>query len=139
MRRGHSHGRHLLTGRIPMTRRVRVVTGLYTVMLALLGVASTALTGAQAQGLVTMQKLAAPLANELVGEAVAQCAQKGYTVTAVVVDLDGVRQALLRGNGAPIHTLDNAFYKAYSAASLKMARMEDSPQDGAGTQGEDAT
>ena len=78
-------------------------------------------TGPGAQGLVTMQKLSAPLANELVGESVAQCALKGYTVTAVVVDLDGVRQALLRGNGAPIHTLDNAFFKAYSAASVTLA------------------
>jgi uncharacterized protein GlcG (DUF336 family) len=83
-------------------------------------------TGPGAQGLVTLQKLSAPLANELVGESVAQCALKGYTVTAVVVDLDGVRQALLRGNGAPIHTLDNAFFKAYSAASLTLARKEDS-------------
>ena len=83
-------------------------------------------TGAWAQGLVSMQKLSAPLANELVGESVAICAQKGYTVTAVVVDLDGVRQAMLRGNGAPIHTLDNAFFKAYSAASLTLARKEDS-------------
>jgi uncharacterized protein GlcG (DUF336 family) len=79
-----------------------------------------------AQGLVTTQKLSAALANELVGESVAACAAKGYTVTAVVVDLDGVRQALLRGNGAPIHTLDNAFYKAYAAASLTLARKEDS-------------
>ena len=85
-----------------------------------------AATGASAQGLITIQKLSAPLANELVGETVAQCAQKGYAVTAVVVDLDGVRQALLRGNGAPIHTLDNAFFKAYSAASLTLARKEDS-------------
>jgi uncharacterized protein GlcG (DUF336 family) len=83
-------------------------------------------TGAWAQGLVGMQKLSAPLANELVGDSVAVCAQKGYTVTAVVVDLDGVRQAMLRGNGAPIHTLDNAFFKAYSAASLTLARKEDS-------------
>src|SRR6266852_5412457 len=83
-------------------------------------------TGAWAQGLITIQKLSAPLANELVGDSVANCAQKGYTVTAVVVDLDGVRQALLRGNGAPIHTLDNAFFKAYSAASLTLARKEDS-------------
>ena len=83
-------------------------------------------TGVSAQGLVTMQKLSAPLANELVGATVATCAQKGYAVTAVVVDLDGVRQALLRGNGAPIHTLDNAFFKAYSAASLTLARKEDS-------------
>jgi uncharacterized protein GlcG (DUF336 family) len=81
---------------------------------------------AQAQGLVNTQKLSAQLANELVGDSVANCAQKGYTVTAVVVDLDGVRQAMLRGNGAPIHTLDNAYYKAYSAASLTLARKEDS-------------
>src|SRR5438093_2556704 len=85
-------------------------------------------TGVWAQGLITMQKLSAPLANELVGETVATCAQKGYAVTAVVVDLDGVRQALLRGNGAPIHTLDNAYYKAYSAASLTLARKEDSTE-----------
>jgi uncharacterized protein GlcG (DUF336 family) len=109
-----------------MTPRSRVVVGLYAVVLALVCVAGAAATGAQAQGLVTMQKLSAPLANELVGESVAQCAQRGYTVTAVVVDLDGVRQAVLRGNGAPIHTLDNAFYKAYSAASLTLARKEDS-------------
>jgi uncharacterized protein GlcG (DUF336 family) len=83
-------------------------------------------TGAWAQGLISVQKLSAPLANELVGDTVATCAQKGYAVTAVVVDLDGVRQALLRGNGAPIHTLDNAFYKAYSSASLTLARKEDS-------------
>jgi uncharacterized protein GlcG (DUF336 family) len=89
------------------------------------GVAIVA-TAAQAQGIVNMPKLSAPLANELVGESVAQCAQKGYTVTAVVVDLDGVRQAVLRGNGAPIHTLDNAFYKAYSAASLTLGRKEES-------------
>jgi uncharacterized protein GlcG (DUF336 family) len=86
-------------------------------------------TASTAQGLVTSQKLSAPLANELVGETVAACAAKGYTVTAVVVDLDGVRQALLRGNGAPIHTLDNAFYKAYSAASLTLSRKENSTKE----------
>jgi len=90
------------------------------------GAIAVAAIGVRAQGLVNIQKLSAPLANELVGEAVANCAQKGYTVTAAVVDLDGVRQALLRGNGAPIHTLDNAYYKAYSAASLTLARKEDS-------------
>ena len=79
-----------------------------------------------AQGLIHTQKLSAQLANELVGESVAHCAQKGYKVVAVVVDLDGVRQALLRGDGAPIHSMDNAYYKAYSAASLTLARKEDS-------------
>src|SRR6266704_1188873 len=84
-----------------MKRMSRVSAGLHAVVLALVCVGAAALT-------------------------VAQCAQKGYTVTAVVVDLDGVRQAMLRGNGAPIHTLDNAFYKAYSAASLTLTRKEDS-------------
>jgi len=83
-------------------------------------------TGARGQGLVTIQKLSAPLANELVGETVAICAKRGYAVVPVVVDLDGVRQALLRGAGAPIHSVDNAFYKAYSAAPLTLARNEDS-------------
>ena len=79
----------------------------------------------QAQGLVTTQKLSAALANELVGESVANCAQKGYKVVAVVVDLDGVRQALLRGDGAPIHSMGNAYYKAYTIASLGLSRKEE--------------
>jgi uncharacterized protein GlcG (DUF336 family) len=81
---------------------------------------------AQAQGVVTTQKLSAALANELVGESVAQCARNGYKVWAVVVDLDGVRQALLRGDGAPIHSQDNAYYKAYTLASMGLARKETS-------------
>jgi uncharacterized protein GlcG (DUF336 family) len=83
-------------------------------------------TTLQAQGLVTTQKLSAALANELVGESVAQCARNGYKVWAVVVDLDGVRQALLRGDGAPIHSQDNAYYKAYTLASMGLARKETS-------------
>ena len=62
------------------------------------------------------------------GEAVANCAQKGYTVVAVVVDLDGVRQAMW-GQRAPIHSLDNAYYKAYSAASLTLGRKEGSTKE----------
>ena len=100
----------------------RALAAVVVIALALTGGA----TAAQAQGLISVQKLSALLANELVGDTVAICAQKGYAVTAVVVDLEGVRQALLRGNGAPIHTLDNAFYKAYSSASLTLARKEDS-------------
>src|SRR6266404_1973172 len=103
----------------------RVSTGLLAGAVGF-GVLAAAALGVRAQGLVSIQKLSAPLANEVVGEAVANCAQKGYAVTAAVVDLDGARQALLRGNGAPIHTLDNAYYKAYSAASLTLARKEDS-------------
>jgi len=80
----------------------------------------------QAQGVVTTHKISAALANELVGDSVAQCAKNGYKVWAVVVDLDGVRQALLRGDGAPIHSQDNAYYKAYTLASMGLARKETS-------------
>jgi len=86
-----------------------------------------AFTGAaQAQGLISTQKLSAALANELVGDSVAQCAKNGYKVWAVVVNLDGVRQAVLRGDGAPIHSQDNAYYKAYTVASMGLARNETS-------------
>jgi uncharacterized protein GlcG (DUF336 family) len=91
-----------------------------------MAVTGAATMGAHAQGVVTIQKLSAGLANELVGETVADCARKGYKVVAVVVDLDGVRQAVLRGDGAPIHSMDNAYYKAYSIASLGLSRKEES-------------
>jgi uncharacterized protein GlcG (DUF336 family) len=95
---------------------------------AAIGVAALLAGGAavaQAQGVVTMQKISAALANELVGESVANCASKGYKVVAVVVDTDGVRQALLRGDGAPIHSMDNAYYKAYTIASMGPSRKEE--------------
>src|SRR5216110_763807 len=93
----------------------------------MLGIALAAgATSAQAQGVITTHKLSAALANELVGESVAQCAKNGYKVVSVVVDLDGVRQAVLRGDGAPIHSMDNAYYKAYTLASMGLVRKEDS-------------
>ena len=93
-----------------------------------LGAAVTAFAGtaiAQEKGVVMMPKLSAKLANELVGESVAACAAKGYPVVAVVVDLDGVRQAVLRGDNAPIHSMDNAYFKAYTVASMGPPRKEE--------------
>ena len=63
------------------------------------------------------------------GDTVAICAKQGYKVWAVAVNLDGVRQAVLRGDGAPIHSQDNAYYKAYSAASLTLGRNENSTKE----------
>jgi uncharacterized protein GlcG (DUF336 family) len=74
---------------------------------------------AAAQGLLTTHRVPAALANEAVAEAVAHCAGQGYAVSAVVVDADGVREAVLRGDHAGVHTLDSAFGKAYTAASFK--------------------
>ena len=72
-----------------------------------------------AQGLVKTSRLSAALALEAVGEAVAACARQGYAETAVLVDADGVRQAVLRGDWAGAHTLDSAADKAYTSASFK--------------------
>ena len=68
-----------------------------------------------AQGLLPTHRIPA----ELAGQAVTSCAGQGYAETAVVVDADGVRQAMLRGDRAGSHTLDSAYDKAYTAASFK--------------------
>jgi uncharacterized protein GlcG (DUF336 family) len=99
------------------------------VTLALGFVAGAVATGAFAQGVINRPQISAALANELVGETVAICARQGYKVWAVVVNLDGIRQALLQGDGAPLHSQDNAYYKAYTAASLTLARNESSTKE----------
>ncbi len=74
---------------------------------------------ASAQGLLTEQRLSAALVNEALGAAVAACAASGYKVSAVVLDMDGVRQGALRGDGAGIHTMDSSFLKAYTAVTYR--------------------
>ena len=69
--------------------------------------------------LLPSRRIPAEAANQAVAEAVASCAKQGYNETAVLVDADGVRQAVLRGDRAGSHTLDSAFDKAYTAASFK--------------------
>jgi uncharacterized protein GlcG (DUF336 family) len=73
---------------------------------------------AQSQ-LITTHRIPAALALEAVGQAVATCAERGFFETAVLVDADGVRQALLRGDGSGPHSLDSAFSKAYTSASMR--------------------
>lgn len=108
---------------------MRVSTKCQRIAMALTIVAGAAPTAALSQGLVNRPQLSAALANELVGDTVAICAKQGYKVWAVVVNLDGVRQALLRGDGAPMHSQDNAYYKAYSAASITLGRNEGSTKE----------
>jgi uncharacterized protein GlcG (DUF336 family) len=72
-----------------------------------------------AQDLITTHRIPAALANQAVAAAVESCAKQGYAETVVLVDADGVRQAVLRGDKAGSHSLDSAFDKAYTAASFK--------------------
>ena len=74
---------------------------------------------AAAEGLLATHRIPAELASQAVAEAVASCTKQGYAETAVLVDADGVRQAVLRGDRAGSHTLDSAYDKAYTAASFK--------------------
>ena len=72
----------------------------------------------RADGLIITHRLSSQLANEAAVEVVASCAKQGYAETAVVVDADGVRQAVLRGDGTGSHSLDSAYDKAYTAATF---------------------
>jgi uncharacterized protein GlcG (DUF336 family) len=74
---------------------------------------------AYAQGLLQTHRISADLANQAVAAVVAKCACQGYAETGVLVDADGVQQAVLRGNRAGAHPLDSAFAKAYTSASFK--------------------
>ena len=74
---------------------------------------------AHAEGLLQTHRISADLANQAVAAVVAKCASQGYAETGVLVDADGVRQAMLRGDRAGAHTLDSAFAKAYTSASFK--------------------
>ena len=78
----------------------------------------------RAEDVVTLHRLSAGLASEAVTEAVAACAKAGYKVTATVIDLDGVEQATLRGDGAMMTTIDAARDKAYTALMLGATRGE---------------
>ena len=51
-------------------------------------------------------------------EAIRVCAEQGYRVTATVVDMDGVAQLVLRGDGATVHTPESSFQKAYGVITL---------------------
>jgi uncharacterized protein GlcG (DUF336 family) len=64
-------------------------------------------------------RIPAVLAAEAASEAVAACAKQGYHETAVVLDADGAIIAVLRGDGAGIHTIDSAHDKAYTSVSFK--------------------
>jgi uncharacterized protein GlcG (DUF336 family) len=89
-------------------------------LMPLVALATAALAApASAQTLLATHRIPAALAAEAVTEAVAHCASQGYAETAVLVDADGVTQAVLRGDRVGSHSLDSAHDKAYTAASFK--------------------
>jgi len=89
-----------------------------------------------AQGLLTEKRLSSTLVSEAVATAVASCAAQGYNVTAVLVDMGGQRQGLLRGDGAALHTVDGAYMKAYTSVTYRedtgvvQGRLKDGQMNG---------
>jgi len=69
--------------------------------------------------LKTQKILSYEAAKLIASTAVEACAAKGFLVSAVVVDRDGETVALLRGDGAGPHTVENARRKAYTANSFR--------------------
>jgi uncharacterized protein GlcG (DUF336 family) len=81
---------------------------------------------ARADDIITTHRLSAALAAEAVTEAVASCAKQGFRVSAAVVDVDGLTQAMLRGDGAHAASFDLASDKAYTVVTLGATHNEDS-------------
>ena len=68
----------------------------------------------------TQKNIGLSVANQITAAAVASCAAKGYNVTATVVDRAGLIVNVLRADNAGPHTLDSAFRKAFTSASMKI-------------------
>jgi uncharacterized protein GlcG (DUF336 family) len=76
---------------------------------------------ARAVDVLPTHRLSAALATDIAVAAIAACTKLGFTITASVVDSDGVNQVLIRGDGAGIHTVQTAQDKAYTAATYGRA------------------
>jgi uncharacterized protein GlcG (DUF336 family) len=86
--------------------------------LAAMGLATVPARGAD---VLATHRLSAALATDIAVASIAACAKMGYAITAAVVDMDGVNQALIRGDGAGIHTVTTARDKAYTAVTYGRA------------------
>lgn len=92
-----------------------------TIMIALIcGVAALTRAATYAPSQISDYDFVLPLdlSLEAATEAIRVCAEHGYRVSATVVDMDGVPQVALRGDGATIHTAESSFDKAYTVVTL---------------------
>lgn len=68
------------------------------------------------------------VAVEAAMEAVETCKKDGYNVTATIVNREGLVQAVIRGDDATPHTVENSFYKAFTVVTLGPIFGADSTQ-----------
>jgi uncharacterized protein GlcG (DUF336 family) len=80
---------------------------------------------APAHGAIIMHRdLSLSTAVAIAQGAVAACAEKGYAVSAVVVDRDGETIVEMRADDAAPHTMENARRKAYTAMTFRQPTAE---------------
>lgn len=82
----------------------------------LLSMSTTAIGNAQT--FIPTHRLSSDAANALALAAREDCERRGWKVSVAVVDIDGVLQAFIRGNGAGVHTVQVAQDKAFTVAGF---------------------
>ena len=91
------------------------------VALATLFVATA--TQAQTPAVRSERNISLDLANQIAAASVAACQEKGYAVTATVVDRAATIRAVQRADNAGPHTLEASRAKAFTSASAKNATL----------------
>lgn len=89
-------------------------------LLAATLVLSIAGTAAHAQ-VISQRTIGLEAANRIAAATVKACADKGYAVTATVVDRAGLVRAMQRADNAGPHTIAASQAKAYTSASARNA------------------
>jgi uncharacterized protein GlcG (DUF336 family) len=87
-------------------------------------VAVSALAAPASAAIIMHKDLSLSVAKVIAEGAVAACAEKGYAVSAVVVDRDGETIVEMRGDDAAPHTMENARRKAYTAMTFRQPTAE---------------
>ena len=103
----------------------RVLSCIAVVLCAFGGVRVQTQSPAASATLRTMKVLPAVWSVEGASAAVEACRLKGYYVSAAVVGADGLRQVVIRGDGATPHTIENSFNKAYTMITLGPIQKKD--------------
>lgn len=107
-------------------------TRLSHTLLSTLCLASFSTGAANAQAVRTERTMSLDLANRIAAAAVAACQDKGYAVTATVVDRAAQVRSVQRADMAGPHTVDASFAKAFTSASARnttLAMMENAQKN----------
>lgn len=89
--------------------------------LAAFAVAVVPALPARGADVLPTHRLSAALATDLVVDAIAACSKLGFAISAAVLDAGGVPQAVVRGDGAGLHTVQAAQDKAFTAITYGRA------------------